>query len=102
MEGLRQECWSTVTKGEKSASRGKWENAIGGKQTDSVQEETLAVSATDPIVDRKHNRPLLLQKRGHRPEENPRNVLVSETTVRKERSESVQNVPQRILYGSVV
>ena len=48
------------------------ENAISGKQLDSVQKETLVVSATE-IVDRQHNRPLLLQKRGHRlTEENPR------------------------------
>ena len=41
--------------------RGKWENAISGKQLDSVQEETLVVSATEPIVDKKDNRPLLHQ-----------------------------------------
>ena len=33
---------------------------------DSVQEETLAVLATVIIVDNKHNRPLLLQRRRHR------------------------------------
>ena len=36
--------------------------AISGKQMGSVQWETLAVSATEIIVDNKHNRPLLLQK----------------------------------------
>ena len=62
--------------------RGKWENAISGKQLDSVQAETLVVSATDRIVDRKQNRPLLLLQRGHRlTEENPRRVLVSEESV---------------------
>ena len=30
---------------------------------DSVQEETLAVSATEMIVDNEHNRPLLLRRR---------------------------------------
>ena len=40
---------------EKSALRRKLEN-VSGKQLDSVQKETLAVSTTDPIVDRKHNR----------------------------------------------
>ena len=36
------------------------------------------VSATEVIVDRKHNRPLLLQKRRHKlTEENPRKVLVA-------------------------
>ena len=38
--------WSRVTKGRKSGLRGEWENAISGKQLDSVQGETLAVSAT--------------------------------------------------------
>ena len=43
---------------------------------DSVQEETLAVSATGAIVDNKHNRLLLLQRRTHTlTEENPRKVL---------------------------
>ena len=36
-----------------SALTGKWENAIIGKQLDGVQEETLAVSATEVIVDKK-------------------------------------------------
>ena len=59
--------------------RGKWENGISGEQLDSVPEETLVVLATDPIVVRKHNRPLLDQERGHRlTEENPRMVLASE------------------------
>ena len=49
---------------------------VSGKQLDSVQEETPAVSR-NAIVDRKHNRPLLLQKRRHRlTEKNPRNFLV--------------------------
>ena len=53
--------------------------AISGEQRDSVQEETLAVSAT-------HNRPLLLQKRGHiQTEENPRQVLVPQERVLLER-----------------
>ena len=50
MIGLRQEYLARVTKGEKSALRGKKENAISGKQLYSVQEETLAVSATEIIV----------------------------------------------------
>ena len=37
-------------KGRKSSLRGKKENAISGKQLYSVQEETLAVSATEIIV----------------------------------------------------
>ena len=56
-----------------SALRRKWANALSVKQKDSVQEETLAVSATEVIVDRKYNRALLLQMRSHRlTEENPR------------------------------
>ena len=43
-----------------------WENVISGQHVDSVQEETLAVSATGMIVDNEHNRPLLLQRRRHR------------------------------------
>ena len=66
MKGLRQGYWSRVTKGRTSALKGKWENADNGKQMDSVQEETLAVSATGVTVDNKHNRPLLLQRRRHR------------------------------------
>ena len=46
-----------------SALRGNCE-AISGGQLDTVQEETLVVSSTDPIVDRKHNRALLFEKRG--------------------------------------
>ena len=49
-----------------SAWKGEWENAIIGKQLGSVQEETLAVSATGIIVDNQHNRPLILQERRHR------------------------------------
>ena len=46
-----------------SALRGNCE-AISGGQLDTVQEETLVVSSTDPIVDRKHSRALLFEKRG--------------------------------------
>ena len=59
--------------------RGKWENALSEKHKDSVQEETLAFSATEVIVDRKYNRALLLQFGSHKlTEENPRKVLVPE------------------------
>ena len=75
MKGLRLEYWSRVTDGEKSASKGKWENAISGKQLDSGQDEALAVSATEVIVDNKHNR-LLIHRRRHRlTEEDLRKVL---------------------------
>ena len=49
-----------VKKGEKSALRGMWENAISGEQLYGVQQETLAVSVTKEHLDKKHNRPLLL------------------------------------------
>ena len=54
----------------------KCDNAISGKQLDSVQEETLAVFATEVIVDIELNRLLLLQWRRHRlTEESPRKAL---------------------------
>ena len=49
-----------------------WENAISGKQLDSVRKETHVVSVivprleTDAIRDTKDNRPLVHQKRRHR------------------------------------
>ena len=66
MKGLRQEYRLRVTKGETSAWKGGWENVTSGKQMDCVQEETLAVSATEVIVDKKHIRFVVLQKRRHR------------------------------------
>ena len=57
---------------------------------DNVREETLAVSATEVIVDRKYNRAVLLQMRSHRlTEENPRKVLVpEEKALLEEKAES--------------
>ena len=46
-----------------SALKRHWENAFSGKQMDTVQEDTLVVSATEIIVDNQHYRPLLLQRR---------------------------------------
>ena len=71
---------------------------------DSAREETRAVPATGVIVDSKHNRPLLLQRRRHRLTiENARKVLAPrETSFWKERSESVQKLPQKKLHKSVV
>ena len=68
---------------ERSACRGGWENVISGKQMDdSVQEETLAVSAAGIIVENKHSRLLLHQKRRHRlTETNHQKVQVSEVKV---------------------
>ena len=49
-----------------SAWKGEWENVVSGKHMESVQEETLAVLATEVIVDNEHNRSLLLRRRRHR------------------------------------
>ena len=64
--------------GRQSAWRGKWENAVSGKQLDNVRKETHTVSVmiqrleTDAIRDEKDNRPLLQHKRRHRlSEKNP-------------------------------
>ena len=54
-----------VKKGRMSAWKGEWENVISGNHMDSVQEQTLAVLARGAIVDNKHNRILLLQRRRH-------------------------------------
>ena len=59
---------AVTRKGEKPAWRGKSENAISGKQLDSVRKETHAVSTiiprleTDATRDKRDNRPLLHQK----------------------------------------
>ena len=54
-------------KGRMPALSENQENAISGKQKDSVQEETHVVSATEIInVDSRHKRPLLLQDRRHK------------------------------------
>ena len=72
---LQQQHRSRVVKGETSARKEKWENVFSGKQLDSVQEETLAVpftgkpretdaiTDTDPIPVKEHNRPLQLRER---------------------------------------
>ena len=82
-------------KGRMSAWRGEWENDISGNHMDSVQEQTLAVLARGVIVDNKHNRILLLQRRRHSlTEEDFRTVLAAERkSFWKERSESVQKLP---------
>ena len=47
--------------------KGNQENAISGKQKDSVQQETRVVSPKEIIsVDSQHSRPLLLQDRRHK------------------------------------
>ena len=76
-------------KGEKQrAWIGKWENAVSGKHLDSVQKDTHVVSVmiqrleTDAIRDKKDNRPLLHQKRRHRPTDRyPRKVQAAEGRV---------------------
>ena len=61
------------TKMEKSPARkGRWENAISGKELDTVRKETHVVSVmlprleTDAVRDKKDKCPLLHQKRRHR------------------------------------
>ena len=55
------------------ARKGRWENAISGKQLDNVRKETRVVSIviprleTDAISDKKDNRPLLHQKQRREP-----------------------------------
>ena len=59
-------------RGKNPSLRGKWENAISGKQLDSVRKETHVVSVMIPNLetearrDEKDNRPLLHQKRRHK------------------------------------
>ena len=90
--------------------RGKWENALSEKRKDSVHEGTLAVSATEVIVDRNYNRALLLQFRSHRlSEEIPRKVLVpeekalpeekAESRAKKSSNESVRT--RRVIIGTL-
>ena len=68
----RGEVTKSQKKEEKSAWRGKLENAISGNQLDNVREETHAGSvtmghlATVAVIGKKDNRPLLHHKRRHR------------------------------------
>ena len=85
--------------------QGKWKNAFSGKQLDSVQEETLAVSATGVIVDKKAQSHSLAPKAqtqidGRKALE--RFWLQVRRSLRKERPESVEHFRQRNLYESVV
>ena len=75
-------------KGEKPAWRGKWENAISGKQLDSLRRKTHVVSVmiehleTDAVRGKNDNRPLLHQKRRHRLTERfPQKVHAAEEKV---------------------
>ena len=71
---------------------------------DSVQEETLAVSATEVILDRKYNRALLLQMRSYRLTEENLERFWSQVRKRfwKKRPKAVQKFPQMKVYGPVV
>ena len=69
--------------------RGNCANALSDKQKDSAHEKTLAVSATEVIVDRKYNRALLLQMRSHRlTEENLERLVPEEKALLEENAES--------------
>ena len=88
---------------------GNQENAISGKQKDSVQQETRVVSPNEIIrVDSQHSRPLLLQDRRHKmTEENLRKETPLGEVVHPEREvknraricseEHVRN--RRVLHG---
>ena len=74
-----------------STLKGKQEHAISGKQKDSAQKDTLAVSAsTTRSVERKHNRLVLLQGRRLkiteeylRKESPPEAVVIQEGEIKK-------------------
>ena len=69
-----------------SVDRENGRNPISGKQMDTVQEETLVVSATEIIVDNQHNRLLLLRERRDRlTEEDLRKAVAPEEVVLLER-----------------
>ena len=85
--------------------RQKREESQCGKQMDSVQEETLAVSATGIIVDNRHHHPLLLRRRRHRlTEEVLRQALAAGEKVLLEgkAKKNVQKLPPKKLPESVV
>ena len=80
MKELKQK--SRVRKEETSALKEKEENALSGRRTDSVQDETPVVSTTGLSLVKDHNNPLLLQERRHRlTEESPTNMEVREEQV---------------------
>ena len=103
--------WEKEVRGRQfdAVSTQRWRDACGfsqacRRQLDSAQKETRVVSATDPIVVRKHNRPLLLQKRRHTlMEERSRKVLVSDNRVLLERraGKRAKTSPEE-MYGTVV
>ena len=88
MNELKQECWLRLKKGRMSALKEDQENAISGKQKDSVQKEMLAASAT---TERKHNRPLLFQGRRHKMTEQylRKEVLPEALVLQEEKSKTV-------------
>ena len=82
-----------------SAWKGKWENASSGKQLGSVQE------GTGKVVDNRHNRPLLLQRRRHRlMEESLRKALAPgekvllEGKVRKRAQNTSRKLHKSVVY----
>ena len=64
MKWWRGDQYPKVKKERKPTLRGKWENAINGKQTDNVRKEIQVVSVTNPHLetdareDEKNNRSL--------------------------------------------
>ena len=78
-------------KGTKVSVTGKWENALSDKHMDSIQWETLAVSATEVIVDKK------VQACAPAP-----NALSQTDRGKPSRPKAVQKVPQMKVHGPVV
>ena len=89
------------SKGE-SALRGKWELSV------ATRKESLAVSVIEKhrdtaVTDKRDNRPLLLQNRGHRLSAKAIESFWSQRSKSflNERPKSVQKFPQRKVYESV-
>ena len=83
---MEREAITKSQKGRKPSLRGKWENAISGKQLYSVRKETHVVSGMIPnletearLREKKNNRPLPHQKQRHRlTERHPQKVEAAE------------------------
>ena len=90
MKDLNQDYWLRLRKGRKLALKGKQENAISGKQKDSVQREMHASFATTTQAWKQNT--IVLSCAG----------LQVRKSSWKERSESVQKFLQRNLYEFVV
>ena len=104
MKEWKQECGLRLRKGRRSVERKTRE--CHEWKAKSFEKETLAVSAATTVgVERKHNRPLLLRNRRHKMTEGrllKGKTQKREQSFRKEKSNTVQTLPERNLYESVV